>query len=93
MIYKVFGKSDCPYCDKAKEFLDAKGLQYVYEDVKSSTCTMEGMQNVVTYLTGERAKTVPQIIKIVGDEVTYVGGFDGLVASFKEQIQADDFNF
>lgn len=93
MIYKVFGKSDCPYCVKAKELLDSKGLQYVYADVQESSSTLEGMQNLVSYLTGGRAKTVPQIIKIEGDDVSYVGGYDSLVASFKEQLQADDFNF
>lgn len=68
MKAKIITKVDCPYCVKAKEFLE--GLEIPFEQqVVGQDIEWETVQQLVP-----GAKTVPQIW--VDDE--YVGGYDNL---------------
>ncbi|MFO1242096.1 MAG: glutaredoxin 3 [Rickettsiales bacterium] len=61
----------CPYCNRAKDLLKAKGASYKEIDVSSDPSIRDAM---VAKAGGRR--TVPQIF--IGD--THVGGFDDLSA-------------
>ncbi len=50
----VYGKPDCPYCDKAKEILEGKGINFEYLDVVE-------LPELKEYLVGMGLTTVPQI--------------------------------
>jgi glutaredoxin 3 len=68
---KMYTTAVCPYCIRAKQLLNAKGVAHIEEvridtDPKARAHMME--------ITGRR--TVPQIF--IGD--THVGGCDDLVA-------------
>lgn len=81
-VYEVYGKPNCPYCEKAKNLLDSKKLGYVYKDVTSDSQALGEMTFKVTKNLGAPPRTVPQIFK--GD--LYIGGFDKLQDSFKGAI-------
>ena len=68
---KMYTTAVCPYCQRAKQLLQAKGVQQIEEirvdlDPEARSHMME--------ITGRR--TVPQIF--IGD--THVGGCDDLIA-------------
>jgi glutaredoxin 3 len=68
VIYTKFG---CGYCFRAKQLLDAKGVNYSEHDI-----TMGGARRDEMLARAPMARTVPQIF--IGD--TYVGGSDDLHA-------------
>jgi len=67
-IYTKFG---CPYCYRAKQLLEEKGVIFVERDV-----TMGGAEREEMIRRVPTARTVPQIF--IGD--THVGGSDDLAA-------------
>lgn len=67
----IYTTNYCPYCVRAKELLERKGLQYTEIDVTNDP----EMRALLVEKTGGR-KTVPQIF--VGHE--YIGGCDDLYA-------------
>lgn len=68
---KMYTTAVCPYCVRAKQILQAKGVARI-EEVRVDTNPDERMR--MMDLTGRR--TVPQIF--IGD--THVGGCDDLIA-------------
>ncbi len=68
---KMYTTAVCPYCIRAKQILQAKGVAHI-EEVRIDTNPDERMR--MMDLTGRR--TVPQIF--IGD--THVGGCDDLIA-------------
>jgi GrxC family glutaredoxin len=64
----MYSKSWCPYCDRAKRLLAAKGQSWTEIDVEASDAARDEMIR----MSGQR--TVPQIW--IGDR--HVGGFDEL---------------
>ncbi len=66
---EVYSTTYCPYCDKAKNLLKAKGISYQEIDV---TNDLELRQKLVEKAQGR--KTVPQIF--INDQ--HIGGFDDL---------------
>jgi glutaredoxin 3 len=68
---KIYTTAVCPYCVRAKQILQAKGVAHI-EEVRVDTDPDERMR--MMNLTGRR--TVPQIF--IGD--THVGGCDDLIA-------------
>ncbi len=65
----IYTKSYCPYCVKAKNLLEQKGVQYKEVDVQSDD---NALQEMLAKSNGR--KTVPQIF--IGD--VHVGGCDDL---------------
>ena len=64
-MYLVIGRKNCPYCDKAKDALDEKGMPYVYVDITSG----DGFSDSVwkNFLVEDlEARTVPQIFRLLG---------------------------
>ena len=68
---KMYTTAVCPYCIRAKQILNAKGVAHI-EEVRIDTDPTARAH--MTEITGRR--TVPQIF--IGD--THVGGCDDLVA-------------
>jgi glutaredoxin 3 len=69
----------CPFCIRAKQLLDQKGVDYTEHDI-----TMGGPKRDEMQARAPGARTVPQIF--VGD--THVGGSDEL-ASLERQGKLD----
>jgi len=67
-MYSIYTKPNCPYCVKAKELLNAKGIAFI--DFDANILDPKDFKELFP-----RATTVPQIL----DDETYVGGFDELV--------------
>jgi len=74
----MYTKSWCPYCDRAKRLLAAKGQTWREIDVEASDAAREEM------IARSHQRTVPQIW--IGDR--HVGGFDEL-AALESQGQLD----
>lgn len=68
---KMYTTGVCPYCVRAKQILQSKGVQQI-EEVRIDLDPEE--RNRMMEITGRR--TVPQIF--IGD--THVGGCDDLIA-------------
>ncbi len=68
---KMYTTAVCPYCIRAKQILQARGVDAI-EEIRVDTQPQERMK--MMEITGRR--TVPQIF--IGD--THVGGCDELIA-------------
>ena len=68
---KMYTTAYCPYCTRAKQFLQAKGVLQL-DEIRIDTDAAARI--VMMEVTGRR--TVPQIF--IGE--THVGGYDDLVA-------------
>ena len=68
-MLKVYSKSNCPFCDRAKHLLTQKGI--VYEEVRVD---LDPEAREFIMQAGHR--TVPQIY--LGDQVFVEGGYQGL---------------
>jgi glutaredoxin 3 len=66
----IYSKTYCPYCDRAKNLLDSKGVSYEERNIENKPDEMKALMEK----TGMR--TVPQIF--IDDNL--VGGFDDLNA-------------
>lgn len=77
-MFKIYSKPQCVNCDKAKAYLDSKGIPYKEFKLDIGQIKEDG----VSYFTTDQlqklvpgARTVPQIF----DDETLVGGFEALV--------------
>lgn len=52
---KMYKKNPCPYCDRAKTFLDNKGWKYEVIDLTDKPAELEALKNKTGW------KTVPMI--------------------------------
>ena len=66
-MIQVFSFDACPWCTKAKKYLDKKGVAYKVRDIEKEPAAYEDLVK----LTGESACPV-----ILGDSGEYVRGFD-----------------
>lgn len=71
-MYIVYGTPTCPYCDRAKMFLEQNGENYEYIDVSQN---VEAKQMFIDM----GLRTVPQIFK----DKNLIGGFSELVQNFR----------
>ncbi len=83
MFIAIFGKPNCPYCDKAKaaaaEFVTLRdGAAFRYIDITESGITKADLSRQA----GKEVETVPQIF--IGNE--HIGGCDEFLAHLKEQF-------
>ena len=70
----IYGKPQCPYCDKAKNLCERKGYDYTYKTLGKDYQIEELLE------TFPGAKKVPQIM--IDDEI--IGGYSELEAKFKD---------
>lgn len=67
----IYGKENCTYCTRAKQFAETRGLQYVYKDV--------GLANYMDELL-ERAEERPRSVPQIWVDESHVGGYNEFVA-------------
>lgn len=70
-MYKIYTKSACPWCDKAKSLLDDQKVFYAEINIDEE----EEIKKVLK----EKYKTVPQVF--LGPD--HIGGYESLVQHFK----------
>lgn len=73
---KIYGKSSCPWCDKAKDLASRYGFQYEYFDIGDKQYYDE-LKEAVPDL-----KTVPQIFW----DGRHVGGYSGLANEIENTL-------
>lgn len=71
----VYGKDDCPYCMRAKEELELRGIPFDYINLVE-------LGKTAAEVTGREVKTVPQIYV----EGNYIGGYDELMEHLNQPI-------
>jgi len=77
-MIKIYTKPNCPYCTKAKEYLQGIHIEFTAIDI-----TKNPMAH--SFMIGNGHKTVPQIY--CGDTVIE-GGYDGLIRYTREDINS-----
>ena len=78
MIVEIFGKEQCPFCDKAKGLAEREGHNYTYRQLGLDFEFPHFMEKFPT------ARTFPQIrVKDSEHSWTYIGGYDKLVEYVK----------
>jgi glutaredoxin len=65
-MIKIYGKPSCPFCQKAKDLAERKGLDYIYLTLDVNY-TREDLMELVP-----NARTVPQIFV----NETLIGGYN-----------------
>jgi glutaredoxin len=71
MKIQVYGKQNCPYCVKAKTWLDERNLSYTYTDVLKELSVAQLIAIKELY----NMNTVPIIV--INDEL--IGGYTDLI--------------
>jgi glutaredoxin 3 len=78
MSLTLYGKSNCPFCDKAKALLTMKGVDFTVVKIDEDNAARE-------FLLTEGHRSVPQIYK---DGKLFVeGGFQGLQKLPDEELK------
>lgn len=82
-IVTLYSKPACPYCDRAKVWLENNNISYVVVNVMEDPRALE-------FIKSKGHRTVPQIY--LGETVLVEGGYDGLKKSdpteLKERLAA-----
>jgi len=73
-MIEIYGKPQCPYCDRAKQLCESREFAYTYKSLGTDFTREELLEQFPT------ARTVPQII-VNG---TKIGGYNELVAYIEE---------
>ena len=73
----VYTKNICPYCVKAKNFLEGKGIEY-------ETVNIEEDRDGYTFLVEQGLRSVPQIF--VNKKLLVEGGANELIRMSKEEM-------
>jgi len=72
-MIEIYGKTMCPFCDKAKALCEQKGLEYTYSQLGEDFTREELFEQFPT------ARTFPQIrVRETSNTWTYIGGYDQL---------------
>ena len=75
-MYIIYGTASCAYCVEAKKLLEREDKDYTYSDIAVLTNTE---RDNIQEIAGMVFRTVPQIFKLVGNEMIYVGGYTDLL--------------
>lgn len=82
MYYVIYGKENCPFCERAKALLTQKGLEFTYLTLGVDYTREELLEMAPD------ARTVPQIWTVDGYDLNqYIGGYTELEKSFKNEIE------
>jgi glutaredoxin len=76
-MIKIYTKTTCPYCDQAKQLLEAFGFDYEAVNIEQDT-------EARTWLLDQGHKSVPQLY--INDKLLE-GGFNGLQSVGKTGVQ------
>lgn len=75
-MIEIFGKTQCPFCDKAKSLCESKGYEYTYKQLDVDFTREELFEQFPD------ARTFPQI-RVDGEAI---GGYDELWKWDNERI-------
>ena len=75
-MYIIYGTASCTYCVEAKKLLEREDKDYTYSDITVLTNTE---RDNIQEIAGMVFRTVPQIFKLVDNEMVYVGGYTDLM--------------
>jgi glutaredoxin 3 len=78
MMLTVYSKDNCPFCDRAKNLLKLKGIEF--EEVR-----IDLDEQAKAFIVSEGHRTVPQIYR--NGELFVTGGYNGLA-----RLNDKDFN-
>lgn len=83
--FKIIARVKCPYCIKAKSYLEQKKLPFEY-------CLIDGSEELLDYYkTSYKHDTVPiVIIKEGGMNDQLIGGYTELVSFLGREIPSDN---
>ena len=70
--YILYVRADCPFCVKASELLEEKGLNFSTLDLKTRPKVLQEMKNIYEW------NTVPMIFRKNGSQIEFIGGFSDL---------------
>jgi glutaredoxin 3 len=77
-MIKIYTKTTCPYCDQAKQLLEAFGFKYEAINIEQDT-------DARTWLLEQGHKSVPQLYI---NDTLLEGGFNGLQSVGKTGVQS-----
>ena len=77
MTIEIYGKTFCPYCDKAKALCEREGYEYSYKELDNDFSREEFFDIFPT------ARTFPQIVV----EGQSIGGFTEFKALVDKQVK------
>lgn len=72
----VYSKPQCPFCDRAKQLLESRGVEYTVIDVSETPGARE-------YLVAQGLRSVPQIYR---GTTLIPGGYQGLAGLSEEEF-------
>ncbi len=73
-LYYIVGRTSCPYCVKAKEYLASKSLEFHFRDLEDDRSTL--MEYVKKY----EWETVPMIFKFSPErDPEFLGGYNDMI--------------
>ena len=78
-MLKIYSKDNCPHCDSAKQFLEAKNIDF-------ESVNIEKDSEAKDFLVSEGHRSVPQIYK--GSELFVEGGYSELIKLTEDEIKA-----
>lgn len=82
-MYEIYGTESCTYCKEAMKLLDLHDLDYTYTDIRLMT---DVDKDTIQKVARKVFRTVPQIFKVVGNDLVYVGGYTDL----KDDLKKDE---
>lgn len=82
-VVEVYGRDSCPFCVKAKKYIEDQNIPVDYLDISEEGNTMEDVSNKLREIglsDMETPKTIPQIFCVVDGKTYYIGGFKNLIS-------------
>lgn len=84
LTLKVYTKSDCPWCERAKEWLDVQHVPYITV-VLDDVAARNEFYDELGLLNGNR--TMPQIVvEFLDGEQIHIGNYEALTTSRVETL-------
>ena len=77
-MIEIFGKPQCPFCDRAVSLCEQRGYKFTYKSLGTDFTREELFESFPT------ARTFPQIrVRETENTWTYIGGYDQLAEFVK----------
>ena len=78
MVYQIFGRLSCNYCQMARDFLQSKNIPFVFYNLKEA--------DVVDMYNSKFKSLVPAIhttVPVIFYNSHFIGGYNDLITLFK----------
>lgn len=76
---EIYSKNTCPFCVKAKEYLEKRDIPYNEYIVNRDVSKADIQSRVDAMGINVEIRTVPQIFAEIGSDWVYIGGYTDLV--------------